>query len=58
MMPLHQTQMFASPIELRIGEAVEVDPGDRAGAVEETWKRIAQMLPEENQPDSDTVAMA
>ena len=55
MMPLHQTQMFARPVCLRIGSAVEVDPMDRVGAVEETWARIGRLLPDENQPLADTL---
>jgi len=54
MMPLHQTQMYATHIDLRIGEAVVVDPMERAEAIEETWRRIARMLPEENQPLPET----
>jgi 1-acyl-sn-glycerol-3-phosphate acyltransferase len=50
MMPLHQTQMFAGPVCLRIGESVPADPTDRAAVVVEVWSRIADLLPEENRP--------
>jgi len=57
MMPLGQTQMYAQPVAVRVGEGIMVDPYDRPAAIESAWKQIASLLPEENQPDPATPAM-
>jgi 1-acyl-sn-glycerol-3-phosphate acyltransferase len=54
MMPLNQTQMYATPVELKIGEPVRVDQVGRSEAIVLAWKQIASMLPQVHRPDSAT----
>jgi len=54
MMPLNQTQMYATPVSLRIGEAIIVDDVGRSEAIALAWEQIANMLPDLHRPDPAT----
>lgn len=55
--PVHQIYLFDAPIRLCIGPAVELEGGDPVAAVQETWRRIAELLPEAYRPAPGTPAL-
>ncbi|MGB0638825.1 MAG: lysophospholipid acyltransferase family protein [Myxococcota bacterium] len=54
MMPLNQTQMYATPVTLQIGKPVVVDDVGRSEAIALAWEQIANMLPEVHRPEPST----
>ncbi len=56
--PVHEQAMRPAHVALHIGEAVLPDGGDRQAAVEEAWRRIADLLPDDYKPEPDTPPLA
>ncbi len=53
-MPVGQLLMHPGRVHLQIGEALAVDEHGAASAVEQCWRRIAEMLPPQHRPEAGT----
>jgi len=51
MMPLGRPTMSAVPVQLRIGQPIEVEGLGALAAMEAAWHSIADMLPDDQKPD-------
>lgn len=55
--PIHQDRLWPGPARLCIGEPISADGKPRNAVLEESWQRLAALLPPEAQPEPGTPAL-
>lgn len=52
--PMHEHQLIPAAVTMSVGDPLSVDELGPEGALTAAWRQVADLLPEEYQPDKDT----